>query len=649
MIGEHQPLGLRTSILYFFQAIYLKNTAAQSKLVQTLLPQQGNKGVGISTGQLLCSGFFSTESASARWLSAVALSHGIAGNLQQKEQLLRVQLATSVGNPPISLLKRTSQDLMTISREAQSQNQGSATSRLGLLQFLINWLFECPTAVTHFLQIDVNIPFLLEIVADTQGQRHEGERLVQGLSALLLGECIIFNESTVPAYTPKELIQKINERVGKENFIDKLTSVSQARMFSKIMQKYDAINNITLVSDLLLDRLFCTQVRKLEIQIVSTLENGPNANMSSEETENLIKQISSQKSEIDSLKLKIKELGIDNDNLTNKNQLLEDETNILKATQVENQVEEKEEVSSPDQVSNLIMDLRSQIKSKEAEIFDLKSELERLSEEQENDITASMQLQDRIRSLEEQLQNAGENTEGKIVEKFIEKIVEIEDPEKQTRLDQIRNLEESLKFKEASISQIRQEMNTQTVQLEQEKAKYDKLLKESANNSDSDKIIGLQNELDAKNAEISCLKTDLENKNHETSKITSENDSYKAELSSKSNENLELLTRVTNLENDLQVQKTSKNKSETEITSLNSKISQLELDLETAKEASTLVSAVSNTDTVPKEEFDQLTREQDDLLELLAEQQSKLREYSTRLKNLGEDVTDDDDDLDLSD
>ena len=119
MIGEHQPLGLRTSILYFFQAIYLKNTAAQSKLVQTLLPQQGNKGVGISTGQLLCSGFFSTESASARWLSAVALSHGIAGNLQQKEQLLRVQLATSVGNPPISLLKRTSQDLMTISREGK--------------------------------------------------------------------------------------------------------------------------------------------------------------------------------------------------------------------------------------------------------------------------------------------------------------------------------------------------------------------------------------------------------------------------------------------------------------------------------------------------------------------------------------------------
>ena len=446
------------------------------------------------------------------------------------------------------------------------------------------------------------------------------------------------------------LIQKINERVGKENFIDKLTSVSQARMFSKIMQKYDAINNITLVSDLLLDRLFCTQVRKLEIQIVSTLENGPNTNMSSEETEKLLKQISSQKSAIDDLKSRIEQLGLENDSLTNKNQLLEDETNILKATQVENVVEEKEESSSPDQVSNLIMDLRSQIKSKEAEIFDLKSELERLSEEQENDLTASMQLQDRIRVLEEKLENSGDgNTEVKIEEKIVEKIVEIEDPEKETRLEQIRNLEESLKFKEASISQIRQEMNTQTVQLEQEKAKYDKLLKESANNSDSDKILSLQSDLDSKNADLSRLKADLESKTQETQKFTSEIESYKSELSSKSNENLELLTKMTNLENELQLEKSSKNKSETEITTLKSKVSQLELDLETAKEASAISAPVSNTETVPKEEFDQLTREQDDLLELLAEQQSKLREYSTRLKNLGEEVTDDDDDLDLSD
>jgi hypothetical protein len=36
----------------------------------------------------------------------VALAHALQGNATQKEQLLRVQLATSIGNPPVSLLQQ---------------------------------------------------------------------------------------------------------------------------------------------------------------------------------------------------------------------------------------------------------------------------------------------------------------------------------------------------------------------------------------------------------------------------------------------------------------------------------------------------------------------------------------------------------------
>lgn len=42
----------------------------------------------------------------ANWCAAVALSHCLKGNPTQKEQLLRVQLATSLGNPPVSLLQQ---------------------------------------------------------------------------------------------------------------------------------------------------------------------------------------------------------------------------------------------------------------------------------------------------------------------------------------------------------------------------------------------------------------------------------------------------------------------------------------------------------------------------------------------------------------
>jgi len=59
----------------------------------------------ISAGQLLCGGLFSGDSLS-NWFAAVALLNSIADNPTQKEQLLRVQLATSIGNPPVSLLQQ---------------------------------------------------------------------------------------------------------------------------------------------------------------------------------------------------------------------------------------------------------------------------------------------------------------------------------------------------------------------------------------------------------------------------------------------------------------------------------------------------------------------------------------------------------------
>ena len=59
----------------------------------------------ISAGQLLCGGLFSPDPLS-NWFASVALLHAIVEHATQKEQLLRVQLATSLGNPPVSLLQQ---------------------------------------------------------------------------------------------------------------------------------------------------------------------------------------------------------------------------------------------------------------------------------------------------------------------------------------------------------------------------------------------------------------------------------------------------------------------------------------------------------------------------------------------------------------
>ncbi|MEQ2181292.1 hypothetical protein GOODEAATRI_009957, partial [Goodea atripinnis] len=73
MVNERQPFVLRCAVLYCFQCFLYKNQKADSH---------------------------------SNWCAAVALAHALQDNLTQKEQLLRVQLATSLGKPPVSLLQQ---------------------------------------------------------------------------------------------------------------------------------------------------------------------------------------------------------------------------------------------------------------------------------------------------------------------------------------------------------------------------------------------------------------------------------------------------------------------------------------------------------------------------------------------------------------
>ncbi|KAK0400052.1 hypothetical protein QR680_003328 [Steinernema hermaphroditum] len=75
------------------------------------------------------------------------------------------------------------------------------------------------------------------------------------------------------------------------------------------------------------------------------------------------------------------------------------------------------------------------------------------------------------------------------------------------------------------------------------------------------------------------------------------------------------------------------------------KITNLEQDLNNAQQAAPLPNEnhVNNIDDGESAELENLRREQDELLVLLADQDSKIRDYRKRLLELGEDVTDDED------
>uniref|UniRef100_A0A3B3XVU8 General vesicular transport factor p115 n=1 Tax=Poecilia mexicana TaxID=48701 RepID=A0A3B3XVU8_9TELE len=269
MVNERQPFVLRCAVLYCFQCFLFKNQKGQGEIVATLLPSTIDAN-SISAGQLLCGGLFSADSLS-NWCAAVALAHTLQDNLTQKEQLLRVQLATSLGKPPVSLLQQCTNIL----------SQGSKVqTRVGLLMLLCTWISNCPIAVTHFLHNQENVPFLTAQISENLG---EDERLVQGLCALLLGICIYYNDNSLENYTKEKLKQLIEKRIGKENFVEKLGFITKHELYSRAALKPQPV--FPSPEQMLFDHEFTRLVKELEG--LSSLQTGPSGRFLFNQTEEM--------------------------------------------------------------------------------------------------------------------------------------------------------------------------------------------------------------------------------------------------------------------------------------------------------------------------------------------------------------------------
>ncbi|MEQ2267220.1 Vesicle-mediated ER to Golgi transport protein, partial [Xenotaenia resolanae] len=274
MVNERQPFVLRCAVLYCFQCFLYKNQKGQGEIVATLLPSTIDAN-SISAGQLLCGGLFSADSHS-NWCAAVALAHALQDNLTQKEQLLRVQLATSLGKPPVSLLQQCTNIL----------SQGSKVqTRVGLLMLLCTWISNCPIAVTHFLHNQDNVPFLTAQISENLG---EDERLVQGLCALLLGICIYYNDNSLENYTKEKLKQLIEKRIGKENFVEKLGFITKHELYSRAALKPQPV--FPSPEQMLFDHEFTRLVKELEGLITKAVHKSSEEEKKEEEVKKTLEQ-----------------------------------------------------------------------------------------------------------------------------------------------------------------------------------------------------------------------------------------------------------------------------------------------------------------------------------------------------------------------
>ncbi|XP_029291817.1 general vesicular transport factor p115 isoform X5 [Cottoperca gobio] len=281
MVNERQPFVLRCAVLYCFQCFLYKNQKGQGEIVATLLPSTIDAN-SISAGQLLCGGLFSADSLS-NWCASVALAHALQDNLTQKEQLLRVQLATSLGKPPVSLLQQCTNIL---SQGDKIVRRGSKVqTRVGLLMLLCTWINNCPIAVTHFLHNQENVPFLTAQISENLG---EDERLVQGLCALLLGICIYYNDNSLENYTKEKLKQLIEKRIGKENFVEKLGFITKHELYSRAAQKPQPV--FPSPEQMLFDHEFTKLVKELEGVITKAVHKSNEEEKKEEEVKKTLEQ-----------------------------------------------------------------------------------------------------------------------------------------------------------------------------------------------------------------------------------------------------------------------------------------------------------------------------------------------------------------------
>lgn len=557
MVNERQPFVLRCAVLYCFQCFLYKNQKGQAEIVATLLPSTID-ATSLSAGQLLCGGLFSTDSLS-NWCAAVALAHALLENSTQKEQLLRVQLATSIGNPPVSLLQQCTNIL----------SQGSKVqTRVGLLMLLCTWLSSCPIAVTHFLHNAANVPFLTAQISENLG---EEEQLVQGLCALLLGICIYYNDNSLENNTKEKLKQLIEKRLGKEIFIEKLSFINKHECYSKAAQKPQP--TFSNPDHMMFDHEFTKLVKELEAVIIKAVYKSSEEDKKEEEVKKSLEQ---------------------HDNIIShyKNVIREQDTQLEELKQSVSSLQAKNE-----QLQTTVSQQLAQIQQHKDQYNVLKVQLGKDNQHHN-------------------AHNSSAQVNGFQPEEVSRLKEEIEELKKQQDL-----LKGELSEKNTLIQNLSSQAGSQTEQATGGSEQVSELQKE---------IETLRSQLYVQSSEINRLQTE---RMELLQKIEANATAAAPGDHAPQAKNIELEEKVASLLREL-------NSTKEELKSVSEERASLKQELDSVRSTAAILQDEKLKLT---QEVSESKKEQDDLLILLADQDQKILSLKNKLKELGEQVEDEDD------
>lgn len=234
-----------SSIQEFISADYVlkrfceKNPLGQTMLVSTLDPQEKlmpcdpvEQNVDTSFGSLLLHGLAVTENEGDLEIccrAASVLSHVLEDNIQCKERVLRIALeapTSSLGGPePLlhRMVKYLALSTSMNSKDGKSGVAGNTYVQATILKLLVTWLSDCPSAVQCFLESRPHLTYLLELVSN-----QTTSVCVRGLTALLLGVCVVYNKSQENGTDALSIADAISQKIGLTSFFLKFDEMQKS-------------------------------------------------------------------------------------------------------------------------------------------------------------------------------------------------------------------------------------------------------------------------------------------------------------------------------------------------------------------------------------------------------------------------------------
>ncbi|CAI9772678.1 unnamed protein product [Fraxinus pennsylvanica] len=228
---------------YIFKSFCEKNPDGQTMLASTIIPQPRSMNhtprdeeINMSFGSMLLEGLTWSESESdleTCCRAASVLSHLLKDNIKCKERVLRLELEApmpSLGGPePLMhrMVKYLALASSMKSKDGKTSSSGYLYAQPIILKLLVIWLSDCPSAVQCFLDSRPHLTYLLELVSNPMATA-----CIRGLTAILLGECVIYNKTGDSGKDPFSIVDAISQKVGLTSYFLKFDEMHKSSVFN---------------------------------------------------------------------------------------------------------------------------------------------------------------------------------------------------------------------------------------------------------------------------------------------------------------------------------------------------------------------------------------------------------------------------------